>query len=161
MFTFRKARPGDTDRCYAIETTAYEGEEAATRDKIARRIRTYPDGFLVLGIEGRVVGFINSGCADSVEMSDEAFKELVGHDPDAPNVVILSVVVDPAMQGKGLARALMAAFVARMRDAGKQAIFLMCRDHHVPLYEKFGYAYLGPATSTHGGVAWHEMRLDL
>ena len=52
-------------------------------------------------LDGKVVGFINSGCAHEVVMSDEAFKELVGHDPDAPNVVIMSVVLDPAYQGKG------------------------------------------------------------
>lgn len=89
------------DRCYEIERTAYEGDEAATRGKIATRIHQYPQGFVVLERKGEVIGFINSGCADEVVMADEAFKELVGHNPAAPNVVIMSVVIAPEQQGQG------------------------------------------------------------
>lgn len=161
MNEFRNARPSDAIRCFEIETAAYEGDEAATLEKISKRIEVYPDGFLILEIEGEIVGFMNCGCAHDVEMSDEEFKELVGHDPDAPNVVIMSVVVDPAQQGKGLSRALMVEFVGRMKQMGKSAIYLMCKEHHVPLYEKFGYSYLHPSTSDHGGMTWHEMSLEL
>lgn len=161
MLSFRNARPADADRCFEIETAAYEGDEAATLEKIAKRIALYPEGFLLLEADGGVVGFINCGCAHEVEMSDETFKELVGHDPDAPNVVIMSVVVDPVHQGKGLSRALMERFVERMRGMGKRNIYLMCKDRHVPLYERFGYRYLKPSASDHGGMAWHEMSMAL
>lgn len=161
MRTFRNARRTDTDRCFDIEVSAYEGDEAATHEKISRRIELYPEGFLVLEVDGIVVGFINSGCAHKVEMTDDAFKELVGHDPDATNVVILSVVVDPSHQGKGLSRALMAEFVSRMKKMGKTTIHLMCKKEHVPLYERFGYRYERPSASGHGGMAWHEMSMTL
>ncbi|MCA0043337.1 GNAT family N-acetyltransferase [Celeribacter litoreus] len=161
MHIFRNARPSDAGRCYEIESTAYEGDEAATLEKIATRIATYPDGFLVLEIDGDIAGFINCGCAYEVEMSNEAFKELIGHDPAAPNVVIMSVVVDPARQGQGLSTALMTEFVARMRQMGKATIHLMCKEHHVPLYQKFGYTYRQPSESDHGGMAWHEMSMEL
>ena len=161
MNEFRNARPSDAIRCFEIETAAYEGDEAATLEKISKRIEVYPDGFLILEVEGEVVGFMNCGCAHDVEMSDEEFKELVGHDPNAPNVVIMSVVVDPAQQGKGLSRALMVEFVGRMKKKGKSAIYLMCKEHHVPLYERFGYSYLHPSTSDHGGMTWHEMSMEL
>lgn len=98
---FRQPVVADAERCYAIEIGAYEGDEAATLEKIRTRISQYPQGFLLLEDSQGIVGFINSGCAHQVVMSDEAFKELVGHDPQAPNVVIMSVVVDPAEQGKG------------------------------------------------------------
>ncbi|MND30149.1 Acetyltransferase (GNAT) family protein [compost metagenome] len=116
----RQAVLADAERCFEIETSAYEGDEAATLEKISARIQHYPQGFLVLEIGGKIVGFINSGCAHEVVMSDEEFKELVGHDGAAPNVVIMSVVVDPAEQGKGYASMLMAEFVARMREMGKE-----------------------------------------
>ena len=161
MLTFREANIADADRCFAIETSAYEGDEAATHAKIGKRIETYPEGFLIAEDGGNVVGFINSGCAHEVEMADEAFKELIGHDPEAPNVVIMSVVVDPAAQGRGHSRALMKEFIDRMRRMGKVTIHLMCKDHHVPLYKKFGYRYLRPSASEHGGVAWHEMVMTL
>ncbi|MCE0914699.1 GNAT family N-acetyltransferase [Pseudomonas sp. NMI760_13] len=158
---FRQATATDVDRCYQIETSAYEGDEAATREKIATRIAQYPEGFLVLEADGQVIGFINSGCADQVVMSDEAFKELVGHDPLAPNVVIMSVVLDPAYQGLGHASRLMARFVEQMRERGKATIHLMCKERHVGLYERMGYAYVRPSASDHGGMAWHEMIMVL
>lgn len=157
----RFVEAGDLDRCYAIETSAYEGDEAATREKIATRIARYPQGFVVLERDGEVIGFINSGCAHEVAMADEAFKELVGHDPAAPNVVIMSVVVAPACQGQGHSTRLMRHFVDLARRSGKRTIHLMCRERHIALYRKFGYRYLGPSPSSHGGMAWHDMVMDL
>ena len=159
--TFRQAAPRDTARCFEIERAAYEGDEAATEEKIAKRIAAYPDGFLVLELDGLIVGFINSGCARHVAMSDESFKDLVGHDPDAATVVIMSVAVDPAYQGRGYSTLLMREFVARMRRAGKAAIHLMCKSRHVGLYAKQGYRYVRLSDSTHGGMTWHEMIMEL
>lgn len=159
--TFRLASPDDADRCYQIESGAYEGDEAATRENIATRIGSYPQGFLVMELNGEIIGFINSGCADNVVMSDESFKELVGHDPQAPNVVIMSVVVDPEHQGKGYASLLMKTFVAEMVRLGKQTSHLMCKARHVDLYTHLGYRYVRPSPSDHGGMSWHEMIMTI
>ena len=159
--TFRTATPADVSRCFQIEASAYEGDEAATREKIATRIGQYPQGFMVMQLDGEVIGFINSGCAYDVAMSDEAFKELVGHDPDAPNVVVMSVAIDPGHQGKGYASPMMRAFVERMRAMGKRTIHLMCKERHVGLYTRMGYRYVKPSESGHGGMAWHEMVMDV
>lgn len=159
--TFRQAVPADADRCFEIESSAYEGDEAATLVKIRLRIAEYPQGFLVMVLDGRVIGFINSGCAHAVVMSDEAFKELVGHDPVAPNVVIMSVVIDPAFQGRGYASLMMKTFVGQMRQVAKQTIHLMCKQRHVDLYARQGFRYVKPSASDHGGMAWHEMVMDL
>lgn len=158
---FRQATPADVDRCYEIEITSYEGDEAATREKIATRINRYPEGFLCMELEGNVIGFINAGCAWDVVMSDEEFKELVGHDPAAPNAVIMSVVVDPAHQGKGYSSLLMREFVSQMKAMNKKTLHLMCKDRHVDLYAHFGYQYIRPSASDHGGMAWHEMMMTL
>ncbi|MGC3965645.1 MAG: GNAT family N-acetyltransferase [Rhodocyclaceae bacterium] len=158
---FRHAVPADSSRCYEIEINAYEGDEAATYEKIVTRIAQYPEGFLVMELAGEVVGFINSGCAYDVVMSDETFKELIGHDPSAPNVVIMSVVVAPAQQGKGFSTLLMEAFVEHMRRMGKTAIHLMCKERHVELYRRFGFRYVQPSASDHGGMSWHEMVMEL
>lgn len=158
---FRNATPTDTARCYQIEISAYEGDEAATEQKIATRIAQYPEGFLIMEVEDEIVGFINGGCAHEVVMSDEAFKELIGHDPAALNVVIMSVVVDPAHQGRGYSTLLMQTFVERMAAMGKKTLHLMCKDRHVDLYRKMGYQYVQPSASDHGGMRWHEMVMTL
>ncbi|NLS00433.1 GNAT family N-acetyltransferase [Rhizobium sp. P38BS-XIX] len=158
---FRQPLLNDASRCFEIETSAYEGDEAATLEKIEKRIAQYPEGFLLLEADGKIVGFINSGCAFDVVMSDEEFKELIGHDPAAPNVVIMSVVVDTAEQGKGYSKLLMQRFIEQMRAAGKKTIHLMCKEKHVPLYDRMGYRYVKPSASDHGGMAWHEMIMEL
>ena len=116
---------------------------------------------MCLESEGQVIGFINAGCAWDVVMSDEEFKELIGHDPAAPNVVIMSVVLDPAYQGKGYSTLMMQQFIKLMKQMDKQTIHLMCKTHHVDLYKKFGYQYIKPSASDHGGMAWHEMLMTL
>ncbi|MFZ4287756.1 GNAT family N-acetyltransferase [Variovorax sp. HJSM1_2] len=158
---FRHATPTDVDRCFHIETTSYQGDEAATREKIATRIAQYPQGFLVLEVQGVIAGFINSGCTFEVQMADEAFKELIGHNPAGPQVVIMSVVVHPDYQGQGWSSLLMRHFVAQMHECSKEAIHLMCRTQHVALYQKMGYRYVRPSDSAHGGMAWHEMVMPL
>lgn len=155
--TFRQATAADIDRCYEIESSAYPADEAATREKIAIRIARYPQGFLCMEQEGEVVGFINAGCAWDVVMSDEEFKTLIGHDPAAPNAVIMSVVLHSQQQGKGLATAMMQAFIEHMRQQGKTAIYLMCKAQYLEMYKRFGYQFLKRSESTHGGEEWFEM----
>lgn len=160
-YTLRAPRLTDLDRCFEIEAISYDGDEAATREKIKTRIETYPDGFLVLEVDERLVGFINSGCTDKVEMADESFKELIGHDPDGRHNVIMSLVVHPEYQGQGLASMLMAGHVTKMKQLRKTSIQLMCKKQHVPIYQRFGFSYVRPSISGHGGMAWHEMIMVL
>lgn len=160
-YRLRSPTLADLDRCYAIERAAYPGDEAATRQKIERRIRDYPDGFLLLEIDGVIAGMLNSACADVVRMDDCAFKELVGHDPAGRQAVILSLAVHPDYQGQGLAGLLLVNFIQRMKRLHKQSIELMCREEHIGLYRRFGFNYVRPSASHHGGLAWHEMLLRL
>ena len=151
----------DLDRCYEIESVSYSGEEAATRDKILKRIKSYPEGFTVLENENEIIGFINSGATHKVELSNEDFKELVGHDSDGEHIVILSVVVHPAYQGRGMAGRLMSNFIDRMKTLGKSDIYLICQPYLIGMYARYGFVDLGASDSNHGGMSWHEMSLSL
>jgi len=157
----RQVTSNDIDRCFEIESAAYPMDEAATREKIKIRAEQYPEGFIVLELNQKVIGFINSGCADNVVMSDENFKELIGHSSNAPNVVIMSVVLDPEFQGLGYSVQLMNAFIKTVKELNKQTIHLMCKDQYLKLYEKFGFTYSKVSESSHGGEKWHEMLLVL
>ncbi|MCG8531580.1 MAG: GNAT family N-acetyltransferase [Desulfovibrionales bacterium] len=159
--TIRNAREADTERCYEIETVAYAGEEAASKEKIRKRIQIYPEGFIVLENNSEILGFINAGAAFNVELSDEEFKELVGHDPKGPNIVIMSVAVHPDHQRQGIARMLMDTFIERMTELGKEHIYLICQTELIPMYDSFGFTHLGESDSDHGGLSWHEMSLAL
>lgn len=158
---FRMVQPADALRCFEIESMAYQGCEAATLDRIIKRAKKYPYGFIVMEMNGQIIGFINSGCANEVIMSNDGIKELIGHDPLAPNVVITSVVIDPIYQGKGFASLLMKVFVEYAKKLGKETIHLMCKERHIGLYKHLGYQYVKPSESSHGGMAWHEMVMKL
>lgn len=157
----RQVTESDLDRCFEIERDSYEGDAAATRNKIYRRICEYPEGFIVLERDGVVVGFINCGATDRVDLADEEFKDLVGHDPKGRHIVIFSVVVHRKYQGQGLAGKLMVDFISRIRGMHKKSIHLLCRSRLVAFYEKYGFEYIGRSKSTHGGLNWHEMVLHL
>ncbi len=157
----RQVKIQDLDQCYAIESTAYAGDEAASKEKIATRINTYPQGFIVMEHEGQVVGFINAGACHEVELSDEEFKELIGHDPKGKHIVIMSVAVHPQFQRKGFASKLMQTFIAHMKQLGKADIYLICQTELIEMYASFGFKYLSESDSDHGGLAWHDMVLNL
>jgi ribosomal protein S18 acetylase RimI-like enzyme len=160
-FTIRSVKESDLERCFEIESAAYLGEEAATKDKILKRIQTYPNGFLILENTVEVIGFINSGATDAVELSDEEFKELIGHDPFGKHIVIMSVVIHPKYQGKSYTSVLMRHFIKKMKEIGKTELYLICQTELITLYEKYGFVYLGQSDSDHGGLSWHEMSLSL
>lgn len=151
----------DLDRCFEIESVSYSGDEAATKEKILKRIETYPEGFIVLENDREIIGFINSGATQKVELSDEEFKELVGHDPEGKHIVILSVVIHPDYQGKGMATKLMNSFIDKMKALGKTDIFLICQSELIDMYARYGFVNLGKSDSDHGGMSWNEMSLSL
>ena len=151
----------DLDRCFEIESVSYSGDEAATKDKILKRIKTYPEGFIVLENDREIIGFINSGATQKVELSAEEFKELIGHDPEGKHIVILSVVIHPDYQGKGMASKLMNRFIDKMKALGKSDIFLICQTELIDMYASYGFVNLGISDSDHGGMSWNEMSLSL
>jgi len=151
----------DLDRCFEIESVSYSGDEAASKEKILKRINTFPQGFIVLENDKEIIGFINSGATHKVELSNEEFKELVGHDSAGRHIVILSVVVHPAYQGKGMASKLMDNFIDRMKFLGKSDIHLICQTELIDMYAKYGFVDQGASDSEHGGMSWNEMSLSL
>jgi N-acetylglutamate synthase-like GNAT family acetyltransferase len=157
----RNATPNDLERCYEIESVSYAGDEAASKEKILKRIQTYPQGFVILENEDEIIGFVNSGATDDVQLSDEDFKELIGHDPDGKCIVIMSLVVHPDYQGHGMANVLMKHFIDSMDQLGKSEIYLICQTELIVMYEKYGFVLLGESDSDYGGLSWHEMSLAL
>jgi len=153
----REVRPSDLERCFLIETISYRGDEAASKEKILKRIITYPEGFVVIEANGEVVGFINSGATNEVDLADEEFKDLAGHDSDGQHVVIMSVVVHPNHQGNGFADQLMEFFISKMKDLSKTSLNLICQRNLIGFYQRHGFQLVGKSASNHGGLEWYEM----
>lgn len=157
----RHVLPKDLEECLAVETSGFPPEEAATRETIKLRINTFPQGFLVAEVNGRVVGLLNSAATNKSDIADEELKQLIGHDPDGKNMVVFALAVLPEFQKRGIARQLMSRFVEEARQQDKENILLLCKQHLIAYYERMGFAHVGPSKSTHGGAEWHEMRLGL
>jgi ribosomal protein S18 acetylase RimI-like enzyme len=147
----------DLADCAELEKRCFPPLEAASPDSIARRIRTYPEGFLVAPRQGRIVGMLNSAATHKADLSDEAFKKMIGHDPDGSQRVIFSLAVSPDVQGKGIARRLIEVFVSQSRRLKKNKILLICKSDLIAFYSRFGFAHAGVSASRHGGAEWHEM----
>jgi len=94
-YTIRMVEPDDLTACHTIEARCFPPSEAAWTTSLQARINTYPEGFLVAERDGTIVGQVNSGSTHKNDISDEEFKQLIGHDPDGENIVIFSLSVLP------------------------------------------------------------------
>jgi len=156
----RQVRKDDLDSCYEVESRCYT-LEGATKERIAKRIELFPQGFLVAEINGRIVGMVNSGSTDKDSIADEELKDMVGHNPDGRNIIVFSLAVLPEFQKKSISKILMTEFIVTSRELRKDKILLICRESLIEYYHNFGFVYAGKSSSKHGGFDWHEMRLQL
>ncbi|MFQ5964906.1 MAG: GNAT family N-acetyltransferase [Candidatus Scalinduaceae bacterium] len=156
----RKVEDHDLDECYSVESACYTSD-GATREKIQKRIRFYPEGFLITESKGQIIGLINSGATNREDITDEEFKDMVGHVNDGKNIVIFSLAVLPEFQGTGVSKQLMSRFIEVSEDLKKDKILLLCKSELIPYYQNYGFLYGGKSKSTHGGFEWYEMYLLL
>jgi predicted N-acetyltransferase YhbS len=162
--SIRHVLPRDLNECFVVETSAFPPEEAATRETIRLRIETFPEGFLVAGANGKIVGTaspVNSAATNKDDISGEELKQLIGHDPAGKNMVVFALAVLPDFQKQGIASQLMSTFVEEARQRGMENVLLMCKQHLINYYERMGFDHIGLSKSNHGGAEWHEMRLRL
>lgn len=157
----RQALLQDVTPCHAIERQSFAEAEAASHARIALRQREFPRGFLVAIVKEDVVGLINSGAGNGIDLADEDFKALKGHDPEGRQRVIFSLAVSPAFREKGVATALLEAYLEKAREDQVTTIDLICKPDLIRFYEKRGFEARGQSKSTHGGVRWTEMRLTI
>ena len=101
----RRVKDNDLDDCYRVESACYTSD-GATREKIQKRIKLFPEGFLVAEYRDRIIGLINSASTDKEDITDEELKDMVSHDKDGRNMVLFSLAVLPEFQGNGISKKL-------------------------------------------------------
>jgi len=153
--------PNDLTACHTIEARCFPPSEAAWTTSLQTRINTYPEGFLVAEYDGLIVGQVNSGSTHKDDISDEEFKQLIGHDPDGKNIVIFSLSVLPEYQKQGIASKLISDFTRQARKMEKSKVMLLCKPELIDYYSRHGFEDQGTSESTHGGAQWHVMSLSL
>lgn len=159
--TIRQVIEQDLEACYTIESRCFFPSESASKEKIGKRVRIFPQGFFVAEFEDTVVGHVNSGATNKEDITDEAFKDMVGHRNDGKNLVIFSLAVLPEYRKQGIAQKLMLRFIEEAKELKKHKILLICKTDLITYYQKYGFMYGGKSDSVHGGFEWHEMVLSL
>ncbi|KAF5016762.1 hypothetical protein F66182_11446 [Fusarium sp. NRRL 66182] len=82
----------------------------------------------------------------------------VGHKKDGRTVALHALAVSPDYQRSGLGRAIMRAYMERMKQLGTaDRISILTYDRLVPYYQKLGFEHHGKSESEYAGVAWHDL----
>lgn len=150
----------DLDDIAEVEAECFPEAEAATREEFADRIRVYGDHFWLLYERDRLVSFVDGFVTDKGDLTDEMYEKADMHQEDGAWQMIFGVNTIPAYRRRGLARLLLKRAIADAREQGRKGLVLTCKDHLVSYYAGFGFVNEGISDkSTHGNVAWNQMRL--
>lgn len=156
----RTVKPEDLDSVTAVEAECFPEAEAAGRADFERRIRTFPESFLIAEKGGQMIGFINGCVTDENTICDEMYENESFHKESGAYQSVFGLDVIPQERNQGTAELLMRALMKRAREAGRKGMILTCKDRLIHYYEKFGYVNHGVSKSVHGNVVWYDMRLE-
>ena len=158
--TIRHAAMDDLEAVTELEAKCFPAAEAAGRAAFFDRLASFPDHFWLLYEGEKLVSMINGMATDEEHLTDAMYEHADMHSVDGAWQMIFGVATDPAEQGKGYAAALMRRVIADTKSRGKKGLVLTCKDHLVSYYAGFGFEDEGISDkSTHGDVAWHQLRL--
>ncbi len=100
--------------------------------------------------------------ADPLLVSEWQFEVNVqaAHASQGTHAWLRRVAVDPALQGAGIGRALIAEALGQLRARGAQAVLLECQDHREDFYVACGFRRVDTVPEVTGPLA-SLMRADL
>lgn len=150
----------DLDAVTEVEARCFPEAEAARREALEQRIKTFPESFVVAEIDNKVIGFINGCVINKTIISDELFKDSTLHVKDGNYQTIFGLDVIPEYRNQGIAAKLMNYMIEVSRAAGRKGVILTCKEKLIHYYEKFGYKNKGISKSIHGGAEWYDMILE-
>ena len=155
----RNATTEDLHAIAAVEAACFPAAEAATKEEFAGRLAHYAGHFWLLLEQGELVAFVDGFCTDWPDLTDEMYADAALHDENGAWQMIFGVVTRPEYRKHGLAAQLLNRAIADARQQGRKGLVLTCKDKLVHYYAKFGFVNEGVSQSTHGNVAWNQMRL--
>lgn len=155
----RQALIDDLDSVAEVEKICFPEAEAATRESLEQRIKTFQESFFVVETEGKIIGFINGCVTNETTIYDELYKDSSLHIPDGEYQTIFGLDVIPEYQKQGIAAQLMNHMIKASKEAGRKGVILTCKERLIHYYKKFGYVNKGVSQSVHGGAEWYDMIL--
>ena len=157
----RTADMNDLDAVTAVERESFPPAEAATREEFAERILHYGNHFWLMFDGDKLVAFVDGFVTDAPDLTDEMYERADMHEENGAWQMIFGVNTIPEYRRRGLAGELIRRAVDDAGKAGRKGLVLTCKDRLVHYYAGFGFKDEGITNkSTHGNVAWHQMRLE-
>lgn len=157
----RTADMNDLDAVTAVERECFPPAEAATREEFAERILHYGNHFWLMFDGDKLVAFVDGFVTDAPDLTDEMYERADMHEENGAWQMIFGVNTIPEYRRRGLAGELIRRAVDDAGKAGRKGLVLTCKDRLVHYYAGFGFKDEGITNkSTHGNVAWHQMRLE-
>ena len=123
----RQATIEDLGSVTKVEEICFPDAEAATREALEQRIKTFSKSFFVAEVNGKVIGFINGCITNSTTIYDELYKDSGLHIPDGNYQTIFGLDVIPEYRNKGIAAQLMNYMINVSRKAGRKGLILTCK----------------------------------
>ncbi len=157
----RTAQMDDVDAVAAVEKECFPPAEAATREEFAERILHYGNHFWLMFDGDKLAAFVDGFVTDAPDLTDEMYERADMHNEAGAWQMIFGVNTMPEYRRRGLAGELIRCAIDNAGEAGRKGLVLTCKDELVHYYAGFGFKDEGITDkSTHGNVAWHQMRLE-
>ena len=156
----RTANINDLDEIYNIESTCFSANEAASKKDLKNRLKYYPNHFWLIFNEDRLIAFIDGMVTTQKDLADEMYEDASLHDENGNWQMIFGVNTLPEYRKQGYASSLINQIISCAKKEKRLGVVLTCKKELINFYSKFGFVDEGISESEHGGVIWHQMRLE-
>lgn len=144
-----------------VEASCFPEAEAATNDSFKKRIKTFPECFLIAEVEGEIIGFINGCRINGTTIYDDLFTDTSLHVKNGAYQTIFGLDVISEYRKQGIAGQLLSHMIKTAKKDGCKGVILTCKEKLIKYYTKFGFINKGISESEHGGAIWYDMILEL
>lgn len=165
----RTRRPEDFPRIIELQQTCFPGMRPWTPDQLQSHLDHFPEGQIVIEVDGKVVGSSSSLILDFDAYEEtHSFREISGegtirnHDPDGKDLYGIEVMVDPEYRGMKIGARLYAARKELCRRLRLKRILIAGR---MPGYHEVQDKYTPPEyveaimrNEVDDPVLWFQMR---
>ena len=156
----KEATKNDLEIVYNLETACFLKTEAASFGSLKARLEVYSEGYDILYVDGKAIGYIGVLKNNTLELKDEMYHDSSLHCPLGRYQTIFSVCILPEFQGHGYATMMVKNYVEKRRNK-VDGFVLTCKDYLIPFYEKCGFSFEKVSNSTHGNAKWNDMVLKV
>ncbi|WP_448902662.1 GNAT family N-acetyltransferase [Eubacterium sp.] len=155
----RTANITDIDLIAQVESLCFPPLEAATKEQIEERVKSYGNHFWLMFDKEKLIAFVDGMVTNEEDLSDEMYEKVDTHNENGHWQMIFGVNTIPEYRKKGYAGELINKAIADAKAQGRKGLVLTCKDKLIHYYSKFGFINEGVSKSVHGNVVWYQMRL--